>query len=79
MDITTVKTYIEVGKQLMRYIFRFKEVEPEKRPGYKLTERQQMCIKDVWISIEELVWWKEEQVGGLRSGEEEEELDEEIK
>jgi hypothetical protein len=40
MDIITVKTYIEVGKQLMCYIFRSKEVEPEKRPGYKLIERQ---------------------------------------
>jgi hypothetical protein len=39
-----------------------------------------MCIEDVWTSIEEFVWWKEEQAGDLRSGAEEEgELDEEIK
>lgn len=41
-----------------------------------------MCIEDVWTSIEELVGWKEEQVGDLGSGEEgeeEEESDEEIK
>lgn len=38
-----------------------------------------MCIKDVWTSIEELVWWKEEQVGDSESREdEEEESDEEI-
>ncbi len=40
MDITTVKTYTEVYKQLLRYIFRSKDIEPEKRPGYKLIERQ---------------------------------------
>lgn len=40
MDITTVKAYTEVYKQLLRYIFRSKGVKPEKRPGYELTERQ---------------------------------------
>jgi len=77
MDITTVKAYIEVYKQLLRYIFRSKNIEPEKRPGYELTERQQMAIQDVWTNIEEFVWWKEEQ-GDLESGEEEGESDEEI-
>ena len=37
-----------------------------------------MAIQDVWTNIEEFVWWKEEQ-GDLESGEEEGELDEEIK
>ena len=81
MDITTVKVYTKVGKQLMRYIFRPKDVELKKRPAYKLTERQQMCIKDVQTSIEELVGWKEEQMGDSESrkeGEGDEELDEEI-
>ena len=79
MDITTVKAYTEVYKQLLRYIFRSKDIKPEKRPGYELTERQQMCIKDVWTSIEEFVWWKEEQGGGLgRRAEEGGESDEEI-
>jgi superfamily II DNA helicase RecQ len=79
MDITTVKAYTEVYKQLLRYIFRSKDIEPEKRPGYELTERQQMAIDDVWTNIEEFIWWKEEQ-GGLGSGPEEEEgeSDEEI-
>ena len=39
MDITTVKAYIEVYKQLLRYIFRSKDIKPEKRPGYELIER----------------------------------------
>ena len=77
MDITTVKAYTEVYKQLLRYIFRSKDIEPEQRPGYQLTERQQMAIQDVWTNIEEFVWWKEEQ-GDLESGEEEEESDDEI-
>ena len=62
---------------MLRYIFRSKNIEPEKRPGYELTERQQMAIQDVWTNIEEFVWWKEEQ-GDLESGEEEGESDEEI-
>jgi hypothetical protein len=47
MDITIVKAYTEVYKQLLRYIFRSKDIEPEKRPGYELTERQQIAIDDV--------------------------------
>ncbi|KAK6591364.1 hypothetical protein H4I95_12233 [Botrytis cinerea] len=80
MDITTVMRYTEVCKQLLRYIFRSKDIEPEKRPAYELTERQQMCIEDVRTSIEEFVWWKEEQGGASGSGAEDEEgeSDEEI-
>lgn len=40
MDITTVKAYTEVGKQLLRYIFRSKDIEPDKRLAYELIERQ---------------------------------------
>lgn len=47
IDITTVKTYIEVGKQLMCYIFWSKDIEPDKRLVYESTERQQMYIEDV--------------------------------
>jgi hypothetical protein len=78
MDITTVIRYTDVCKQLMRYIFRSKDIEPEKRPGYELTGRQQVCIEDVWTSIEEFMWWKEEQGGDSGSGAEEGESDEEI-
>jgi len=78
MDITTVKAYTEVCKQLLRYIFRSKDIEPGKRPAYELSERQQMCVEDVWTNIEEFVWWKEEQED-LGSGDEEKgESDEEI-
>jgi RecQ family ATP-dependent DNA helicase len=76
MDITTVKSYADVCKQLLLFIFRSRDNEPNKRPAYELRERQQMCIEDVWTSIEELVQWKEEQ--GQDLGDEEEESDEEI-
>lgn len=56
MDITTVKVYTEVYKQLLHYIFQSKDIEPKKRPGYKLTKRQQMAIQDIWTNIEEFVW-----------------------
>ncbi|PQE17494.1 atp-dependent dna helicase protein [Rutstroemia sp. NJR-2017a WRK4] len=39
MDITTVLRYIEVCRQLIYYIFRCKDIESEKQPGFKLTER----------------------------------------
>jgi hypothetical protein len=39
IDITAEKAYTEIYKQLLRYIFRPKDVEPKQRPGYKLTER----------------------------------------
>ncbi|TVY12508.1 hypothetical protein LARI1_G009142 [Lachnellula arida] len=35
MDITTVIRYTEVYKQLLRYIFRSKDIESEKRPAIK--------------------------------------------
>ena len=81
IDITTVKTYTDIYKQLLCYLFRSKDVKPEKRPAYKLTERQRICIKDVQISIKEFVQQKEEQGGDSesRDKEEEEESDEEIK
>jgi len=39
IDIITIKAYIEVYKQLLRYIFQSKDIKPEKRPGYELIER----------------------------------------
>ncbi|KAM3067126.1 hypothetical protein ACMFMG_011681 [Clarireedia jacksonii] len=70
MDITTVKAYTEVHKQLLRYMFRSKDLAPEKRPGYELTERQQMAMQDVWTNIEEFVWWKESHRDGDSGGDE---------
>jgi hypothetical protein len=80
MDITTVIRYTEVYKQLLRFIFRSKDMEPDKRPAYELTERQQIYIEDMWTSIKEFVWWKEEQGRYLRSRpkDKEGESDEEI-
>jgi hypothetical protein len=60
MDITTIKAYTEVYKQLLCYIFRFKDIKPEKRPGFELIERQKMAINNMWINIKEFMWWKEE-------------------
>ena len=73
MDITIIKVYTEVGKQLMNYIFRSKDIKPKKRLAYELIERQQMYIKDVWTSIEELVQWREEQVADSKSRDKEKE------
>jgi hypothetical protein len=39
MEESTVKRYTEVCKQVMLYIFRAEEDEPDKRPPYELTER----------------------------------------
>ena len=73
-----MKAYIEVYKQLLHYIFQYKDIKPKKWLGFELIERQKMAIDDVWANIEEFVRWKEEQ-GGLGSGAEEEgESDEEI-
>jgi len=47
IDITTVIQYTEVCKQLLCYIFRSKDIEPEMWLVYELTERQQICIKDM--------------------------------
>ncbi|KAK5279582.1 hypothetical protein LTR40_007588 [Exophiala xenobiotica] len=78
MDITTVLRYTEVCRQLLCYIARSKEITPGKRPAYELTERHQMCLEDMWTNIEEFVWWKEEQEGGVETGVGEGHSDEEI-
>jgi hypothetical protein len=42
-------------------VFRAEDEEPDKRPPYELTERQQICIEDVRASIREFQAWKQEQ------------------
>ncbi len=42
-----MKAYIEVYKQLLYYVFRSKDIKPEKWLGFKLIERQKMAINDV--------------------------------
>ena len=79
MDITTIKRYTEVCKSVMLFMFRAEEDEPDKRPPYELTERQQMAIEDVRASIREFLQWKKDQEPGS-DGEEggEHESDDEI-
>jgi hypothetical protein len=55
IDITTIMRYTEVCRQLVCYIFRSRDIEPEKRPAYELTERQKMAVDDVWTNVEEFV------------------------
>ncbi|PQE17806.1 atp-dependent dna helicase protein [Rutstroemia sp. NJR-2017a BVV2] len=51
IDITTVLRYIEVCKQLIYYIFRYKDIESEKQPGFKLTERLLPRYGRTWRSL----------------------------
>src|SRR5277367_1801007 len=43
-------------------MFRAEDDDEDKRPSYKLTEQQQMCIEDVRTSIQEFRQWKQEQI-----------------
>jgi hypothetical protein len=38
MDITTIERYVQVRKQLLLFVFRAEDDEPEFRPPYVLTE-----------------------------------------
>jgi RecQ family ATP-dependent DNA helicase len=81
METTTVKRYTEVCKQVLCFIFRAEEDEPDKRPPYELTERQQSSIEVIRDAIRGFMQWKTDQ-GPARDEEdtrEEEESDEEIK
>jgi DNA-binding PadR family transcriptional regulator len=51
MDITTVQRYTEVCKQVLLFIFRAEEDEPDTRPLYELTERQQASIEEIREAI----------------------------
>lgn len=42
-------------------MFRAEDDEPDKRPPYKLTNRQQIYIEEVRTSIREFREWKQEQ------------------
>jgi hypothetical protein len=60
MDNTTVRLYTNVWRQLLCYIFRAEQAEPEKRPGYKLTIRQRIATDDLQAIIQEFMEWKDE-------------------
>ncbi|KFY68109.1 hypothetical protein V496_01286 [Pseudogymnoascus sp. VKM F-4515 (FW-2607)] len=42
MDITTVRSYTQIWRQLLCYVFRAEGEKPEDRLAYKLTERQKI-------------------------------------
>ena len=47
MDITTIKSYTQVWKQVLCYVFQAEDEEVEKRLAYKLRGRQQIAIQEV--------------------------------
>lgn len=51
MDVTTVKRYTEVCKELLCFIFPAEHDEPDKRLPYELTGRQRASIEDVQVII----------------------------
>ena len=76
MDITTVKSYTQVWKQLLCYVFRAEDEEVEKRPAYKLQGQQQIAIQEVQAMIQEFQEWKQDQP--IEDANEDDESDEEI-
>ncbi|KFY65884.1 hypothetical protein V496_02277 [Pseudogymnoascus sp. VKM F-4515 (FW-2607)] len=70
MDITTVRSYTQIWRQLLCYVFRAEGEEPEDRPAYKLTERQKISMCGLQAIVEEFQGWKNEQpsiVSGVES------------
>jgi hypothetical protein len=90
MDITTVRSYTQVWRQILCYIVRAEDEEPANRPAYKLTPRQEVgiqvlreSIQVLRESIQEFRAWQDGQgseEGGedREDGEETDESDEEI-
>ncbi|KFZ17941.1 hypothetical protein V501_01471, partial [Pseudogymnoascus sp. VKM F-4519 (FW-2642)] len=88
MDITTVRSYTHVWRQILCYIVRAEEEDPINRPAYKLTPRQEISIQILRESIRKFQAWKhaeDAERDGSNGKEEEdnegewEESDEEIK
>ena len=86
MDITTIERYVGVWKQLLLFVFRAEEDEPEFRPPYVLTDGQQIAMRAVNDKIMAFQKWKKEveraeeevEIQGEDEGfEEEEEIEEE--
>ena len=53
MDITTVRSYTHVWRQMLCYIVRAEDEDPTDRPAYKLTPGQEISIQILRESIEE--------------------------
>jgi hypothetical protein len=65
MDITMVKRYTGVWKQLLYYVSPAEDDKPDKRPPYELTERQRVAMQAVRDVIREFeVWNGQEQEQG---------------
>jgi hypothetical protein len=74
MDITTVRSYTHVWRQLLYYVFRAEREKPKGRPAYKLTERQNISMHGLQAIVQEFRVWKNEQsldVSGVSSVESE--------
>ena len=61
MDITTVRSYTQIWRQLLCYVFRAEGEKPEDRPAYKLTERQKISVRGLQAIVQEFQGWKNEQ------------------
>jgi hypothetical protein len=68
MDMTTIERYVEVWKQLLLFVFRAEDDEPEFRPPYVLTEAQQSAMQIVREKIGAFQEWKQEQEGSGGGG-----------
>jgi RecQ family ATP-dependent DNA helicase len=76
MDITTIGRYIEVWKQLLLFVFRAEEDDPEFRPPYVLTAAQQTAMQAVRTKIEAFQQWKTAQQPRVADGNNDRDADE---
>src|SRR3984885_10677206 len=79
MDITTVRSYTRVWRQILCYIIRAEDTDPTERPVYKFTTWQEESIRALRESIREFQVWKNAQANesDQQSQEDEEEEDRE--
>jgi superfamily II DNA helicase RecQ len=64
MDITTVRSYTQVWRQILGYIFRAEDTDPDDRPAYQLTSNQAMNIQSLRDEIRKFREWKHEMDNG---------------
>ena len=70
MDITTVRSYTQIWRQLLCYVFRAEGEKPDDWPAYKLTERQKIILGGLQAVVHEFQGWKNEHssvVSGVES------------
>jgi hypothetical protein len=76
MDITTIRRYTRVWKQVLCYVFQAEDEDIEKRSAYKLRGQQQIAIQQLQAIIQEFQEWKQDQP--INDADEDNELDERI-